>query len=284
MVAITVASLLFRRHDPATGGDPLTLVTTRQDVIEHPWNNTSFNFNFITHALGPDPLNPAPGYLPTYSAIMRRIEIDKGGTHSVSDPPGVPEDRVYRALINEQGDHELGWHYDPENIDDSFFKADAENIQALAGKIDTEDRHSFTRGVLSGGSILVAPITSSALIAVILVEITPDFRTYLIISTGEMKNTDFNPTQDPTPPPAGHPWLYYLEDPVEDWGHEPVLVEGIGAHITLPIPAANVIEFLTLNPDGSDRVRLDPEPQGEHCILHLSPGNETLWYRFVIRI
>jgi len=278
MVAITVAALLFRRHDVTVGGDPLTLITTRQDVLEHPWNNASFDFTFVTRAIGNaiDPFVADEGHLPAYATLMRRMEIDKGETHSVSDPPDPPQDHIF---LTDTG--ELEWQYDPENIDPSFFKADTENVQALAGKIDTEDRYSFSRGVLSRGSISVDPITSSALIAVILVQTTPDFRTYLIIATGEMENTEFAPSLGP----PGLPQLYYLPEPQENyWGHEPVLVEGIGAHITLPVPAGNVIEFLTLYPDGSDHVQLDPEPQGEHCILHLSPDNETLWYRVVIRI
>ena len=280
MVAITVASLLFRRHDPTTGGDPLQVVTTRQDVLEHPYDNPSFDFNLVTRALGvsPDPYEPDEGYLPGYATLMARIEIDKGDTHSVSDPPGVPEDHVYRALINEQGDHELGWHYDPENIDPSFFKADTENVQVLAGAIDHVDFHRFYRGVLNGGSIGNISLMTSALIAVILVQDTSSEQTYLIVATGEMENEGeiLNEAYVP-PPPEPSLWI------VNQWGSNRVLVEGIGADITLPVPAGSV-RFYSLNPDGSEHVELEPESIGAQCRLHLLPTCETLWYKFVITL
>jgi hypothetical protein len=250
--------------------------------LEHPYDNPSFDFNLVTRALGvsPDPYEPDEGYLPGYATLMARIEIDKGDTHSLSDPPGVPEDDIYRAMIDED-EHELEWHYDPENIDDSFFKADTEHVHVLAGAIDRAQPHRFYRGVLSGGTIDNIALTTSALIAVILLQDTPDFRTYLIIATGKLENTGFRPQPySPGPPP-----LFNLPEPQEIyWGHEPILVEGIGAEILLPVSAGSVIEFLTLTPEGSDGVGLDPEPHGEQCILRLSPDNETLWYRFVIRI
>jgi hypothetical protein len=98
-----------------------------------------------------------------------------------------------------------------------------------------------------------------------------------------MENDGFDPTPN-DPPPAGEPQTYFLEDPQGDWGHDRVLVEGIDADITLPFPVEGVDEFYSLNPDGSDHTELEPESQGQQCILHLSPINETLWYRLRITV
>jgi len=284
MVAITVASLLFRRHDPTTGGDPLQVVTTRQDVLEHPYDNPSFDFNLVTRALGvsPDPYEPDEGYLPGYATLMARIEIDKGDTHSVSDPPGVPEDDIYRAMIDED-EHELEWHYDPENIDDSFFKADIENVHVLAGAIDQVQFHRFIRGVLQGGSIGNISLTTSALMAVILVETTPSQRTYLIIATGEIVNDDqeIDPVP-PIPPPFPDPQLYELHTP-NYYGRAPVFVEGMAADITLPYPPDRV-EWRALDPTGAPGDPLPMEDLITECRLHLSLNHETLWYKLVISL
>ena len=205
---------------------------------------------------------------------MRRVEVNRGGTHFVSPFPDRPENNIYRAMINEE-EHELEWHYDDENIDVSFFKADTEKVHVLAGKIDTDNPHQFTRGILAGGSILVTDMTTSALIAVILKETTEISNTYLIIATGEMQN--FDQTDDPVPEPEPPPQYYEIVE----WGDDHVEVEGIGTHITLPVSADNVDCFI-LNPDGSEYIGFDPEPCGDHCIIHLSPGNQTLWYKVVI--
>ena len=281
LVAITVAALLFRRHDTRTGGESLKVITTRQDVLDHPYDNPGFDFNFITHALGlsSNHFVPDDGYLPAYITLMRKIEIAKGVTHSVSDYPGPPDDNIYRAMINEE-DHELEWHHDEDNRDDSYFKADTENVHVLAGAIDPDhvEAHYFTRGILNGGSISVdPPLEDSALIAMILVETTPESSTYLIIATGKLKNEGQLLDQVfPVPPPPDPPlWT------VNQWGSNRVLVEGISAHITLPVSANNVDCFI-LNPDGSEYIGFEPEPSGNHCIVHLSPGNQTLWYKVVI--
>jgi hypothetical protein len=283
LAAVTVASLLFRRHDLTTGSDPLKVVATRQDILEHPYENPDFNFNLVTNAFGhlTDPMSPDDGYLPAYASLMRRIEVDIGDIHSVSTAPDAPEDHIFRADIGEVT-HEIEWHYDPENIDDSFFKADTENVQVLAGAIDSVQSHSFTRGILNGGSIGNVTLTASALIAVILVESIETSRTYLIIATGKMENDGFDPSLGPDPEP-GEPQTYYFED-TQDWGNAPVWVEGIGADITLPFPVGIVEQFYSLNPDGSDHTELEPEPHGQQCILHLIAANETLWYRLRITL
>ena len=278
LVAITVAALLFRRHDTRTGGESLKVITTRQDVLDHPYDNPGFDFNFITHALGlsSNHFVPDDGYLPAYITLMRKIEIAKGVTHSVSDYPGPPDDNIYRAMINEE-DHELEWHHDEDNRDDSYFKADTENVHVLAGAIDTDhvEAHYFTRGILNGGSISVdPPLEDSALIAMILVETTPESSTYLIIATGKLENC--NQELRETELGSG---IWYVHNPGEDH----VEVEGIDADITLPIPAGSVDEFYSLNPDGSEDVELEPEAHGEEqCILNLLSTHETLWYKLVI--
>ena len=279
LVAITVAALLFRRHDISTGGDPLMVITTRQDVKEEAYGNQQMKFSDITHALGAwvDPFDPPEGYLPGYATLMRRIEIDKGEHHILSQPPGPPDDNIFRTDTNE-----LEWHYDPDHIDDSYVKVDTEKVHVLAGKIDTDDPHTFSRGVLAGGSILVDAMTTSALIAMILKEETDSYNSYLIIATGKMENNEQEIDPILPAPPHPNPPLYMWHNP-DFWGDDPVWVEGIDAHITLPVPAGNV-DFFILNPDGSEYIGIDPEPQGDHCILHLSQNNQTLWYKLVINL
>ncbi len=285
LVAITVAALLFRRNDVSKGVGPLMVVTTRQDVKDEAYSNQQMRFSEVTHALGTweDGFDPPEGYLPGYATLMRRIEIDKGEQHVHSQPPEAPEDHIYKAMIDvEEEEHELEWHYDEENIDDSYVKTDTDNVHVLAGAIDTGhiEIHHFYRGVLDGGSIEVdPPDADSALIAMILVEATPESSTYLIIATGKMENTEFQETE--VQPPT-EPRMYYIAEPVqENWGNEPVLVEGVGARITLPVSAIRV-DCYTLNPDGSEHTGFDPEPSGDQCIVHLSPDNQTLWYKVVI--
>jgi hypothetical protein len=266
MVAITVASLLFRRNDINVGSELLRLVTTEQDVLEHAYRNNDMAFSLVTHWLG---------HRSPYSTLMRRIEIDKGPEQIIPVEPGEPEDHIYKAMIGEN-EHELEWHFDEDNRDDSYFKADTENVHVLAGAIDTEhvEIHLFERGVLAGGSISVdPPLEDSALIAMILVETTPESSTYLIIATGKMQN--FGQILEETYEGSGI-WFVVNE------GGDHVEVEGIGAQIIFPIPVGYV-RYYSLNPDGSDNVELEPESYGEHCIVHLSPNNNTLWYKVVIR-
>jgi hypothetical protein len=181
--------------------------------------------------------------------------------------------------------NEIEWHYDEDNIDDSFVKVDTENVHVLAGAIDSNhvEIHHFSGGVLNGGSIEVdPPLADSALIAMILIETDDTSSTYLIIATGKMENTGQSIISAPSPPnpPPPEPPVWWQ---VDTWVQSPfrVLVEGIRARITLPVPAGNV-DFYSLNADGSEHTELEPEPLGAQCRLHLSPDYETLWYKLVI--
>jgi hypothetical protein len=171
----------------------------------------------------------------------------------------------------------LEWHYDPENIDDSFFKADTENVQVLAGAIDQVDFRRFYRGVLNGGSIGNISLSTSALIAVIFLETGANERTYLIIATREIQNTDQGYND------LGEGWFSF-GDPAGNRGDPPVLVEGTDADIVLPFPGGQV-QWWALDPTG---VPVEPplliEDLGEDCRLHLSPDNHTLWYKLVVAI
>jgi hypothetical protein len=287
LVAVTVASLLFRRNDISVGiEDPLLVVTTRKDVMQAPYGSTILSrvFLFITNAVGnsTNPFGPDAGYLPAYVTLMRRIEVDKGEQHSSPQIPPPPQDNIYRTDTNE-----LEWHYDPstpESLANSFFKADTEKVQVLAGAVDRIASHPFIRGVLSGGSISVSPHppSTSALIAVILVKSDPNSCTYLIIATGKMENDsqEIDPVL-PTPPFPDPPLFQWHAENI--WGHGPVWVEGINAQITMAFPE-NQVQWWALSPTGfPGDAQLPVENLGaESSRLHLLESYETLWYKLEI--
>ena len=66
-----------------------------------------------------------------------------------------------------------------------------------------------------------------------------------------------------------------------NWGHGPVEVEGVTAHITLPVPASRVQAF-ALDTTGKPTRPLPAQSDGGGCRLDLSPTYETLWY--IVRI
>jgi hypothetical protein len=263
LVAVTVAALLFRRNDISIGDSPpLEVKTTREEVLKHPYGNSSINLTQVTSACF---------YLPDYTVLMRRVETDKAESHIEPDPPADPEDHIYRTDTGQ-----LQWYNDPDHRDDAFFKADTENVHVLAGAIG-EQQFTFQRGILADGSISVYPITSSALIAMILRDISPQgTKTYLIIATAEMQNFG-QEISDPVSPPGEYPELRVITE----WGEDHVEVDAIEAYIILPVPPGNVT-FHSLNPNGSENTQLDVDQMENYCGLRLSASNETLWYKLVI--
>jgi len=271
MVAITEAALLFRRADIRMSQmAPLTVVTTRQDVLEEAWGNQNMDFYKVTHALGH---SGPPGYLPAYTTLMRRIEIAKGEEHSVSEYPEEPDPHIY-----ETDTRELMWHEPSE--DQGFVKVDAYNVQAVIGFIGNHS-FQFIRGLLGGGSIRVLQITSTAIIGVILRETTPSSSTYLIVATGEIQNTgqSVQPVEPPPYPNSPYTWYELVR-----WALDPfhVLVEGIDAYITIPI-RANHVEWYALDPQGyRGDAPLPKDDLGTATRLNISPDYQTLWYEVVI--
>ncbi len=280
LAAITVAALLFRRHDVSTGGTPLQVITTRKDVLEDPYDVEHMRLSDPTHALGHslNPYSADEGYLPAYATLLRRMEINKGEEHFVSQTPAPPQDHIFRTDTGE-----LEWYNDPDHRDDAFFKADTENVQVLAGAIDTDSPHYFTSGVLAGGSIGDISLTTSALIAMIFRDISPEgTKTYLITATGEIENT--GQRLDDAPRPQHLPdWAPDIWKAVGIWALDPfeVRVEGIGAYIRLHVQQDRV-RFFSLNPDGSENTELDVDDLENYCGMRLSENNETLWYKVVI--
>ncbi len=263
MVAFTVAALLFRRNDIGKGQDPpLQVITTRQDVLNEAIGEPplDMDFNGVTHAIR---------YLPEYATLMKRIEIDKGEEHFQSQTPLEPDPPIYETDTGE-----LQWQEPDEG--QGIVKVDAENIQALVGYIeDPQNPFEFEHGLLDGGSIRVLDIESTAIIAVILKESTPASNTYLIIATGKIENEGLD--IDETSPGSG---LFFIGE--GGWGSEPILVEGIDANITIPIPINNV-EWYALDPQGyRDGDPLPKDDLGTACGLHLSPDHETLWYELIV--
>ena len=91
-------------------------------------------------------------------------------------------------------------------------------------------------------------------------------RRWLITATGYVENTDMQ-WKNPERSSVGG-----------NWGKAPSLVEGIPAHITLPMPARQV-EAWTLDERGQRKTKLAVETNdGGHAVLVISPLHKTLWY------
>ena len=67
-----------------------------------------------------------------------------------------------------------------------------------------------------------------------------------------------------------------------DWGHAPLLAEGVAFDLTLPV-AAPRIRAWALGPDGRRRAEVRAAPAGEAARLEFRPEYATLWYEVEIR-
>jgi hypothetical protein len=258
LVAVTVAALIFRRHDIATAQNWIEVVTTRNDVLEEAYGNPRMAFSMITHALG----SPENTWMEPYVTLIRGVKRKIGHTHSV---PALPEDPHPTYTTDTE---ELVWELG-DAAGSEFVKADTLNCQIIVGHL-ADNVYQFEEGILADGSITVGSIESTALIAVILKETSGGTSTYIIIATGETENTD----QKLDDEGEG----YYS---LNRWGEAPVLVEGINAYITLHVAAENV-DFYALDPQGRRKTDLPVEEIGENCGLQLSSSNETLCYEVVV--
>lgn len=66
-----------------------------------------------------------------------------------------------------------------------------------------------------------------------------------------------------------------------DWGRPPSLVEGVGAQIVLPVPAARVRAW-SLDERGQRKAAIQINAQGSQAKLAIGPAYETLWYEVAI--
>ncbi|MBR1588978.1 MAG: hypothetical protein IJ658_11715, partial [Kiritimatiellae bacterium] len=69
-----------------------------------------------------------------------------------------------------------------------------------------------------------------------------------------------------------------------DWGHAPVLAEGVPCEVTFPVPPARVTCW-ALAGDGSRTKEIVPETVGggNRACLRLLPSSRTLWHEVVIQ-
>jgi len=68
----------------------------------------------------------------------------------------------------------------------------------------------------------------------------------------------------------------------DQWGHDPVLCEGIQATITLPAPREKV-KCYPLDESGNRRKAIDIERDGDHSQIELHPKYKTIWYEVEIK-
>ncbi len=116
------------------------------------------------------------------------------------------------------------------------------------------------------GSLVIepGPTRQNGWSAITVTEAQP--RRWLITATGYVENTDMQ-WKNPERSSVGG-----------NWGKAPSLVEGIPAHITLPMPARQV-EAWTLDERGQRKTKLAVETNdGGHAVLVISPLHKTLWY------